>query len=291
MFHRVVPDEPTAFGLPSSYRIRGTALTIDELERVLDDSPEVLPLAEIEDALLAGRAPKPGVVLTFDDGYREHAEVVLPVLMARRISATFYVATGLHEGSAYVALVDAWYWVLDHATRSSARVRLPDGGQYEGRLDSVASKNDWVVGVPKAALLAAGPGQQRAMLATLAESAEVVIPDNLAARLYMSRSDWSRLMQSGMRVGAHSVTHARLPDLDDSDVDAEVRASIDAVPRGPEGVTFAYPDGAYTPAIASRVARFGARSGVTCDPGGVTRGADRMRLPRVFVRGSPGRRR
>jgi hypothetical protein len=36
MLHRVLDGAPMSFGLPDCYRMRGTALTVAELERMLD---------------------------------------------------------------------------------------------------------------------------------------------------------------------------------------------------------------------------------------------------------------
>lgn len=56
------------------------------------------------DALLTGD-PAGGVVVTFDDGYRDFHEAVLPVLTDLRVPATLYLATGLVESGA-----DALTW-------------------------------------------------------------------------------------------------------------------------------------------------------------------------------------
>ncbi len=55
------------------------------------------------DDLLVGD-PKGGVVVTFDDGYRDFHEAVLPLLVHYDVPATLYLATGLvANGSAHAA--------------------------------------------------------------------------------------------------------------------------------------------------------------------------------------------
>lgn len=283
MLHRVLDDVPAAFGLPGCYRMRGTALTLDELVRVIDEAGPILPLDTVERALARGEDPPTGSVLTFDDGYREHLDVVAPLLAERRVTATFYVAAGLHGDGDAVAVVDAWYWLLDHAIGRVARVPLPDGGEYRGRIDSEKGKAVWVGGEPKAALLAATAEQQAAMIEALAGSVGCAVPADLAARLYLRPGEWSALVGIGMRVGAHSVSHPRLTRVDDGMLRAEVEASVDAV-RGLGGpVAFAYPDGACDERVVREVRRAAVSSSVTCEPGVVRHGCDLMRLPRVFV--------
>ena len=283
MLHRVLDDIPTAFELPGCYRIRGTALTPAELIAVVEDAAPILPLAAVEAALAAGEALPPGRVLTFDDGYREHLDVVAPMLAERGAAATFYVATGLHGEGEAVAVVDAWYWLLDHAVRPEVLVPLPKGGVYRGRVDTLEGKAEWVGGVPKQALLAENTAGQQRMIEALADAVECALPDDLAARLYLRPTEWAALVESGMRVGAHSVTHPRLTQLADDDLDREVRQSILDVEAVCSPVAFAYPDGAFDARVVAAVARSGAASAVTCRPGPVKPGGSRLELRRRFV--------
>lgn len=283
MLHRVLADAPSSFDLPSSYRMRGTALTVDELVRVVDEAERILPLDAVERALVNGELPPAGAVLTFDDGYREHLDVVTPILAARGLTATFYVAAGLHGEGSDVAVVDAWYWLLDHAVERCARVPLPGGEEYRRRIDTYEDKAAWVAGAPKTALLAATAAQQAAMVESLGASTGGALPVDLAARLYLRPSEWSTLVGLGMRVGAHSVSHPRLTQVADDALRAEVQGSVDAVRQLGGLVAFAYPDGACDERVLHEVRRAAVSSSVTCEPGVVGRGADLLRLPRVFV--------
>lgn len=283
MFHRIQPEAPAAFGLPGCYRIRGTSLTPEEFEQTLDPLGPVIPLEAVENALRAGQEPPCATVLTFDDGYREHVDVVAPLLVKRGMTATFYVATGLHGAGRDVAVVDAWYWLLDHARSRVATESLPDGGRFEGRVDTIEGKRLWVEGAPKAALLASSRTQQRAMLAELQEHLDGELPDGLATSLYMTPTDWSTLVDLGMRIGAHSVGHPRLTQLDDVALDAEVGESVARVAERSPRVAFAFPDGAHSERVRAALRRAGVSSAVTCEPGVVMGTSELMRLARRFV--------
>ncbi len=283
MLHRVLEDAPAAFDLPHCYRMRGTALSIHELERLVEDAAPILPLEAVETALAQGKEPPRGSVLTFDDGYREHLDAVAPLLAERGASATFYVATGLHGDGERVAAVDAWYWLLDHAVARTACVPLPDGTKFGGRIDTYEGKSAWVGGAPKAALLAATDAQQAAMIEALAASVGSALPIDLAQRLYLRPTEWSALVGLGMRVGAHSVSHPRLTQVNDDALRAEVQASVDAVGRLSGPVAFAYPDGAYDQRVVREVQRAAVSSSVTCEPGVITLRCVRWSLPRMFI--------
>lgn len=282
MLHRVLDDEPAAFNLPSGYRLRGTALTVSELLRAVDEAPPIAPLDAVEEALAHGGHPSAGSVLTFDDGYREHLDVAAPPLAARGVQATFYVAPLHHGDGSRVALVDAWYWLLDHAIERIARVPLPGGGVYRGRIDTHEGKCAWVRGEPKAALFGAKALEQTTMLKALATSTGSTLPDDLAARLYLRPAEWSALVALEMRVGAHSLSHPRLIQLDDDALRAEIQGSVDALKQLCNAVAFAYPDGAFDERVIREVRRAEVSS-VTREPGALSLGCDPMLLPREFV--------
>ena len=270
-----------SFGLPGCYRLRGTAITPRELDQLLDELPSVVPLAEVELALAEGRKPPAGAVLTFDDGYREHLDLVAPLLTAKGLEATFYLTSGHHAAAERVHAVDAWYWLLDHAHRPAGVLRLPGGGSVQFRLDRLSGKKDLVRGPAKQLLLESSIEQQQRMVGSLVEAVDVALPADLAKDLYMTRAGWGRLAAMGHRVGAHGLTHQRLTQLTPEAVIAEVATSM-ALAREP--VSFSYPDGAMNDQVVSVLRGAGVVSAVTCEPGRVTRDTFLLRLPRQFVR-------
>jgi peptidoglycan/xylan/chitin deacetylase (PgdA/CDA1 family) len=94
LFHRV--DSGTEeIGVPPDLFERQLA-HLAERERVLS----------LEDAL--DRQNDGGVVLTFDDGYRDFHERVVPVLVRYGVPATLYLATGLVDGDGGTANRLSW---------------------------------------------------------------------------------------------------------------------------------------------------------------------------------------
>ncbi len=281
MLHRVIPDEPCAFGLPGCYRIRGTALTPDELARVVTASHPIIELEQVEQALARGIAPPDGRVLSFDDGYREHSGVVAEILANAGVHAVFYVSEALHADGQRPAVVDAWYWLLDHARKPEVMLSLAGGTVLSGRIDQLEHKRAWVRGAPKAALLASTWTDQWRLIEQLSEAVDLPLPRDLAAQLYMSRSQWGTLAQRGHRLGAHGVNHRHLSSLEPDELERELRRSLDAVPSG---APLAYPDGVFDDRVVAATEHAGASSAVTCEPGFVDGATGLFRLPRRFVR-------
>jgi len=75
------------------------ALTFRRQMKELAGGAEVVPLREMVDRLRAGRVgPRPLVTLTFDDAYRNFAEVAWPVLRELGLPASLFVPVGFVEG-------------------------------------------------------------------------------------------------------------------------------------------------------------------------------------------------
>lgn len=102
---------------------------------------------------------------------------------------------------------------------------------------------------------------------------------------YMTWTDLERLRDSGMELGAHTVSHADLAALAPDAAQYEIVASGAALRErlGIEVVSFSYPAGSFTPTVARLVRAAGYTNAVTTWP------ADRLErldsLPRRRVRG------
>ncbi len=60
---------------------------------------------ELEDAIEGvGTLPKKPVLLTFDDGYREHYTIVLPILKRLNLKATYFIISGVTKVNAHMSV-------------------------------------------------------------------------------------------------------------------------------------------------------------------------------------------
>jgi peptidoglycan/xylan/chitin deacetylase (PgdA/CDA1 family) len=79
----------------------------------------VVPLGDALHALDRGDAlPPRAVALTFDDGYRDHLDVAVPMLECLGLPATFFLVPGLLDGTAR-PWWEALGWIFTRATRDS----------------------------------------------------------------------------------------------------------------------------------------------------------------------------
>lgn len=106
----------------------------------------------------------------------------------------------------------------------------------------------------------------------------------------MSREQLDQWLATGMEVGSHSVSHPRLHELPQDLAQHEIAESRAAL-RNLLGVPighFAYPFGAFTADTVAWVRRAGYASAVTVLPGIARASDDRLRLPRILVKGEHG---
>lgn len=102
MLHRVLPKNSSQWTLCNP----NYSLTVECFEQLLDFFSHHYSFVSIIDVLAAaqGRStlPRNPLLLTFDDGWRDNYLFALPILEARGIPATLFVATGVvAEGRAF----------------------------------------------------------------------------------------------------------------------------------------------------------------------------------------------
>ncbi len=91
MYHYVRPDSTN---LPFFKNLH-----VEDFEKQLDFFEETYGFVDKNDfwkSLETGQ-PVQGVVLTFDDGFKDHYKYVMPILLERKLWGLFYINTGVHQ--------------------------------------------------------------------------------------------------------------------------------------------------------------------------------------------------
>jgi peptidoglycan/xylan/chitin deacetylase (PgdA/CDA1 family) len=92
MYHKVDPKTPRD-AVGRSLTLEPEAFD-EELAWLRAHAIRTLTMNELADALARGEHPRNAVVLTFDDGYNDAADVVTPILRKYGARASFYVSAG-----------------------------------------------------------------------------------------------------------------------------------------------------------------------------------------------------
>ena len=233
---------------------------------------------------------RPTVALTFDDGYRDNASLVVELLGELGLPATFFLVTSFLDGTDYP------WWELVAALCAHPDVTALDGGGRSFSLTSHEARTD-----ARHELERMGNAVELAkrdeLLAELIASAGAAGADAVAeAKDRTPMMGWSEakaLVDAGFSIGSHTARHAILAREDATVVASQLQDSKRRLQDelGIEVTTFAYPRGAADD-IDDDAARLGREAGyrhaVTTIPGLNVAGTAPMRLRRLVLEPAMG---
>ncbi len=186
---------------------------------------------------------RPTVCLTFDDGYRDNAEIAAPLLEGAGLEATFFVTTGFIDGKPLWFDTAAW---AHRRLGGNAIAGLADLGEEDLELPRFLDH-----------LKLLSPDRRAAVLAELDRRAPP-LPDDLIYDA-MSPEQIAALSNAGHEIASHGVTHAMLPELPQGEFMAELSGSADRIREwtGQTPVGFCYPNGNSSEAVEAATASAG----------------------------------
>lgn len=248
VYHGVVP--------PPVRRIHARFVSTEQLEAHLSYFCKRFQVVSLAQALLGeydrGRM---AVAVTFDDGYRNNLVHALPLLLRHRVPATVFVTAPRAVGQDIL-----WPDLLDIAAAT-----VSDPIMVEGRRYGKGRKGEYVDASGQRLKLHCkqrGPTFIQAMVEAFQGAG---FRDDPAWQAYWQLLDAAELhllsQADGIAIGGHGTLHSNLDRL-------PVEAAVEDVQTGIrwlEAATgnsvdaFAYPDGAYSPALVEALSRLGLR--------------------------------
>ena len=215
-YHRVLNDIPVDYPFDDGVA-EHTAAAFEAQLRWLDRNTHVLS----ESALLAlaegRRAPRgPLSVITIDDAYVDAYEVVLPILKGLGLPAIFFVPIEPVQGRR-MGWWDLVAYALKQCRQDRVRFESLTLEPRKNRQVAIDTVGHWFKTQP-----ASGAHE---MIQALADACGVVLPTAETQDNEMVSWDQVReLVQAGMAVGAHTLTHRVLDTLDSQEREEEVAA-------------------------------------------------------------------
>ena len=256
-YHRIAGTADPTGNAPSL--VSSTAQVFDRQMAHLAQHYNAVTPAEIIAAEAAQRElPPKAVLVTFDDAYRDFADVAWPIMKKHGIPATLFVPT------AYPGQPERRFWWdrLDSAFAASPRTQLPDTplgtlslATPQLRRMSVRRLKDYLLLLPHAQTLAWVERVCDALGVDPASHAQVLAWDELRA-----------LARDGVSLGAHTRTHPALTRLPLEQARTEIQGAIVDLRReiGPTPAVFSYPFGIHDDHTVELVRAAGFRLAVTC---------------------------
>ena len=272
IFHRVHAQTDSIFPQEPD------AARFERLMRFIARTYIVMTLGQAVTCLAQDSLPPRALVITFDDGYADNAEVALPILQRYGLTATFFVSSGFLDGGRM------WNDSVIECIRAcrQSEISLETFGLGRYSLTSSSDRRD-VIALLLANVKYLSLDEREQAITKLRQSCDVKdLPNNL-----MMRSEQLQKMhRTGMEIGAHTVNHPILTSLSVTEAEYEIaegRKQLEAIIDAPVDM-FAYPNGKpahdYSFSHVEMIMRLGFRGAVSTAPGVSQAGDDLFQLPR-----------
>ncbi len=264
MYHKVLPDRIADDCPHRKLVIRET--TFAGQVAWLAKHTRVQPLRE---ALATRESDLPTVSLTFDDGYRDNAEIAAPLLERAGLRATFFVSTDFIDGT------PLWF---DQAAFAHARLGAEKAGdllRIEGEALDASRFLDHLKRLP---------AERRAAAVTELANRAPPLPDDLIYAA-MRPDQLAELGDAGHEIASHGIRHEMLPDLGTEALTAELAGSSERIRAwtGEAPVGFCYPNGYSNPTVEAATAAAGYEYACSTTRGVHRPGRNLFRLRRRLI--------
>lgn len=232
-YHRILPAVSADKGSVDYYHSRRDILhPLGDFRRQMDliqGRCDVLDADAFVARRRLGGGGRPGVLLTFDDGYADFEHVVLPELAERNLPCVLFPTKApVVEG--FVPPADKVYAIL-----ATAHAK---GGASSLDMES------WVSGSAKKEMLRASPVVQAAMIDRLFKATGITSAAVPPAHMTEERL---RALPSSVYIGAHGLFHHLFGSLSSAQLKAELEEIVAWVrrlrPNQAAGMWLAYPNG------------------------------------------------
>jgi peptidoglycan/xylan/chitin deacetylase (PgdA/CDA1 family) len=205
-----------------------------------DHDYEIVSMDDALERLATGERKRRFACITFDDGYRDSFELVLPLCQAEKVPFTVYVTSGFHDGR-----YSAWWLGLETllATRSNLTFGWKDM-DYAFPLEMPAQKQMAFTAI--GSLFSPLSGDDRNALAKAVCAGTEVDFQALTAGLVMTPEMIAAIDQSDVgRIGSHTLSHARLGFLSANEARWEIATGAEELAAivGHPVRHMAYPNG------------------------------------------------
>lgn len=296
-------------------RIKG--LDVSGFRRQLDHLQTTHEIVRMEDVIDAadGRSelPPDAALLTFDDGYAEHFDVVFPILHDRGLQGSFFPPVAAVDGT--LLDVNRVHFILASADTpaelaaaidadlEAAAADAAGGGHGADQLKTVAEyRAEWAhpnrfddaetIYVKRMLQTALPPALREQIARRLFERFVTVDEAAFAAELYLSRDQARLMVSNGMHFGSHGVSHFWLDRVDADTQRAEIDGSLAflgeiGMPTADHWV-MCYPFGGWDEALVEILRERNCSIGLTTQVATAAIGVDdRLTLPRYDTNDFP----
>jgi peptidoglycan/xylan/chitin deacetylase (PgdA/CDA1 family) len=271
MYHYVRPKEQTKLRY----------LEIDVFKKQLDLFEQrygIVTKADWEKFRSTGKYPT-GVLLTFDDGLKDHFKYVLPILLERNLFGIFYVCTNPLKGSALP--VHLTHYLLANKDAESIWAALNSMGLKKDLSTTLDSKSYFAYAEHDHTNLeknlkriinwaTVDIGQTKLLLDAFIDLTDTT-QNQFVRDWYLNEQEISQMIKLGYEIGSHTCSHKLLSNLMDYEINYELNDSKNILNEifDINVRSFCFPFGgehSYNANILNKLAKFGYSESFSVNP-------------------------
>ena len=250
-------------------------LDIEKFKKQIKFFKENYNFVRIEDLIEYYKNPKEkelpnkAILLTFDDGYKDHYTYVLPILLENNIQGSFYIPTKCFQDKK-VLDVNKIHFILESCIGKEERILKEIEEYLEKNKDSriSLSYNDYfkeyavdsrfdkkeVIFIKRMLQVVLPEDYRKKLVDILFKKYVCTIGDKIISErafweeLYLTPEQIRMMEKLGMHIGFHSHDHVWLNSLSKEEQEFQIKSSIDyfkEIGVKTEKMTLSYPYGGY----------------------------------------------
>ena len=228
--------------------------------RYLCKSFEILSLKELITLVLNRRSlPTKGVIITFDDGYRDNYLHAYPILKKYHVPATIFLTTG------HIGTTEPFWWDrIGYAIFKTGLRELEVNSSKRFSLSSASERRQAINIICEEAKRLEEKEKER-FISKFVQTCGVDIPTDLGDKLILGWDEVMEMKENGVSFGAHGVTHASLTKVSPERALYEIIESKKVIESklGQPVFAFCYPYGHFNASTIQLVKESGFLCGVT----------------------------
>lgn len=249
MYHYVRPDSD---GYPYFKHLH-----LEDFKKQLDYFEKEIGFVSQADFLnsLKSKTPVQGVILTFDDGLKDHYLYVLPELVKRGLWGIFYVCTGIYQTPALLDVHKVHLLLGKYGGKKILEIlseKIADWdhsdeykSKFQFRTYNNQSNDKYTTEAKRILNYYIGCGIRGTLLNEMMTEL-FDDEDKLVNTFYLSKNEMVEMEAAGMLIGSHSVNHPVMSKLSLDEQKLEISNSFDWLDKNlvkPPFRSFSYPFG------------------------------------------------
>ena len=280
MYHYVRPIKNSKY-----YKIKG--LEIDGFKRQIEFFEKkfhFITIEELLDSAYSNKAiPKNSILLTFDDGFKDHFSHVFPILKKLNIQGCFFpVAKPIEKN--LVLDVHKIHFILANTSEQNLVKEIFQSIRENKNKFSLKNPEDYFkeLGIPNRFDTKETIFIKRILQRELPKELRGKITDKLFTKfvsenesefsknLYLTINEMNEMSESGMYFGSHTSSHEWLTHLEKDSLKNEIKESIDFLKKiqsDIQNLVICYPYGDYNENVIEEITKFGFKAGLTTEVG------------------------